>query len=108
MDCLKTVYADVLRNMMKAVCARHLILDSIYFATEYDYEDGTGYTYEHCFAGGYYCERYLDMMEEFKFDKDDIEEFNDERLDNEKWYDLNKLVDLIEQDNGIVNGTWSD
>ena len=117
MDCLpedvaiiiwKKVYDGVLPDMMKAVCARHLILDS-YFSCQYDIEDETdGYiSYEHCLYRVYF-DTYWEMLEKHNITDDDIENWNDERLEYEKWYDLDKLVDLIEHENNIVEGRWSD
>ena len=122
MDCLpedvaiiiwKKVYDGVLPDMMKAVCGRHFILD-MYFSCQCNTEDEIdGYIpylqYDHCLYW-VYCDTYREILEKYNFDADDIKKFNDERLYDEnwyeKWFDLNRLVDLIEQDNNIVEGRW--
>ena len=114
MDCLpediqhiiwKKVYDGVLPDMMKAVCGRHRILD-MYFSCQYNMEDGEN-EYCHCLYR-VYGDAYLEMLRKHNFDEDDIQKFNDERLYDENWYEkwfyLNNLVDLIEQDNQIVEG----
>ena len=86
--------------MMKEVCVWYYILDMI-FDCQYD-DEGTGGIYSHVYHWEYF-DRYYDMMEKHNITDDEIDEIEQLRYSSP---DFNRLVDLIEEDNGIVEGLF--
>ena len=92
----KKVYDSCLQDMMKEVCVWCHILH-MNFDCQYD-DEGTGGIYPHVYHWEYF-DRYYDMMEKHNI-TDEIEQLRYSSPD------FNRLVDLIEEDNGIVEGLF--
>lgn len=95
----KNVYDECLQDMMKEVCVWYRILDN-YFDCQYYDDEESGGIYSHVYHDEYF-DRYWDMMEKYNITDEEIDAIEELRYIP---YNFNRLVDLIEEDNGIVEG----
>ena len=101
-DCARLIWKNVfdtcLKDMMKEVCVWNHILD-YYFDCLYDDEESGG-MYPHVYNWEYF-DRYYDMKKKYNITDEEIDAIEELRYYP---YNFDRLVDLIEKDNGIVEG----
>lgn len=94
----KKVFDNCLQDMMKEVCVWNHILNN-YFDCLCDNEE-TGEMHPHVYNWEYF-DRYYDMKEKYNISDEEIDVIEELRYIP---YNFDRLVELIEEDNGILEG----